>query len=128
MTYINLYIRIKENLTDSRYVGFMKYWNYTEKEFDRLYKAIAEAGGAYNEFSYKAVRFFVDYKDGVLLPNRYNSHEPLKYLFDKNDISKPVSMLSFPAGYLLLRKNWRAKCHQTRPLIKNVCTICEHHK
>ena len=107
MKELALKIRVKENLTDPRYVEFMKYWNYTEKEFDRLYKAIAETGGAYNEFSHRAVRFLVDYKDGVLLPERYNSYEPLKYLFDKNDILKPVSMLSFPAGYLLLRKKGR---------------------
>lgn len=107
MKSIVLKIRLKNWLTDPRYVEFMKYWNYTMEEFDRFDKFIAETGGAYNDFSYKVVRFLVDYKGGILLPDKYNFFEPLKHIFDKDNISRPVSMLSFPAGYLFLRKRSR---------------------
>lgn len=101
---IIIQILVKENLTDPRYVEFRKYWNFTEEEFNRFNKTITETKKAYNELAYKIVRFLVDYKDGALVPDKYNFFEPLKKEFDKDDISRPVSLLSFPGGSLYLRK------------------------
>lgn len=119
---IIIQILVKENLTDPRYVEFMKWWNFTDKEFQRFDRNIAETKRPYNELAYKIVRFLVDYKDGVLVPDRYNFFEPLKKEFDKDDISGPVSHLSFPSGSLYLRKRnkYYAKMEN-----EYYCVICK---
>lgn len=94
-------IEVKENLTDSRYVEFLKDWNFTEKEFDAFLDATK---GETTDMSKRIIQFFVDYKDGILLPDRCGTYEPLRHNFDKENLPTYVSWISFPAGYLIFKK------------------------
>ena len=98
-------IKVRENLTDQRFVEFTKEWGFTEKDFDAFLDTIE--GGACNERARKIIEFFVEYEGGFILPDKYNGYEPIKKIFKKDDISDPVAWLSFPAGSLYLRKRYK---------------------
>lgn len=100
---IRLRIEVRENLTDSRLVEFVKDWNFTEKECDVFLDSLV--GNCTTEMAKRIVQFFVDYKDGILLPDRCGCYEPLREKFEKDKLDIYVGWLSFPAGELLLRKN-----------------------
>lgn len=99
----NLVIRIKkqENITDNRYVILMKDWDFTyydTLEWDKKLKPY------YNATAEKIIKFFCEYQGGKLCPDKYNSFEPIKLNFDKNNLTHPIQILSFPAGTLHFRK------------------------
>ena len=79
-----LEILVKENLTDPRGVEFVKGWNFTIKDEGAFFKSIVP----YNSTAEKIVRFFVDYKDGMLMPDKYDNREPLRMQFDPDKISE----------------------------------------
>lgn len=95
-------IEIKENLTDPRYLEFQKNWDFTEDEYCAFIKQIGYT--ATTEISERIIRFFVDYKDGVLMPDRYGAYEPLREHFDVNNLKRYISMISFAAGACLFKK------------------------
>lgn len=97
-----LKVLIKENLTDSRIVNFMEGWNFTKKD---KYAFMASIGNAlYNPTAEKIIRFFVDYKDGMLIPDKYDAYEPIKEQFNPNDISEIVRWISHCGGSVYLKK------------------------
>ena len=98
-------IKIREDLTDPRLLDFTKDWKFTEKELDTFLDSIK--GTIYNKYSKKIVEFFIKYKDGIILPERYNGYEPVKEIFNKDDISDPIEWLSFPGGGLYLKKKYK---------------------
>ena len=102
---ICLQIKTRENFTDSRFVEFMRDWSFTEKEYDTFLDTIWDSMS--NEYSCKIVNFFLNYKEGILLPDRCGPYEPLGYNFNKDNISAPVRWLSAPAGALLLKKKYK---------------------
>ena len=79
-------------------------YNYTIKEVDEFIK---NNYPQYHPLAEKIVRFFVNYGDGIMLPDRYNMAEPVKLQFNKDDIVDPVSFLSFAGGHLFLKKKRR---------------------
>ena len=103
---ICLQIKTRENFTDSMFVEFMKDWNFTEKEYDKFLDTIGDSNIS-NKYSMRIVDFFINYKDGVLLPDRCGPYEPLSYNFNKNDTSDPIEWLSFPSGSVLLKKRYK---------------------
>ena len=86
---ICLQIKTRENFTDSMFVEFMKDWNFTEKEYDKFLDTIGDSNIS-NKYSMRIVDFFINYKDGVLLPDRCGPYEALIYNFNKNDTSDPI--------------------------------------
>lgn len=96
-------IKTKNNLTDDRYLEFMKDWNFTYEEFDRFLESVK--GTTYNSFSLKIIKFFLDYKIGAISPDKCGTYEPLKFKFNSEDIFTYQSWLSFPSGCLILKKN-----------------------
>ena len=94
-------IEVRDNLTDPRYVEFIKGWDFTYEEFDKFCK---ETKNLYTEMAHRMVSFITDYKDGLLLPDRCGTYEPLKHDFKKEEIMKYVNWISFPAGYICLKK------------------------
>lgn len=97
-----LEILVKENLTDPRVVEFVKGWNFTIKKTDAFFAPIRDT--LYNPTAEKIVRFFGDYKDGMLLPDKYDTREPLKEQFDPNRISDIVRIISFSGSEVYLKK------------------------
>ena len=100
---ICLQIEVRDNLTDSRLVEFMKDWNFTEDECDAFLDTMGGETST-TEMSKRIVQFFVDYKNGILLPDKCGGYEPLRENFEKDKLSTYVSWISFPAGVLMLKK------------------------
>ena len=95
-----LEILVKENLTDPRVVEFVKGWNFTIKEERAFFKSFVP----YNSTAEKIVRFFVDYKDGMLMPDKYDNREPLRMQFDPDKISDVVRIVSYNGEEVYLKK------------------------
>lgn len=96
-----LNVKVRENLTDTRAVEYMKSWDFTKKEWDIFENSILPF---YNPFAERIIRFFITYDKINLCPDLYDSWEPLKELFDKNNICDPVARLSFPGSTLFAKK------------------------
>lgn len=94
-------IELRENLTDPRYVEFMKGWDFTYQDLEVFEK---NTGLLYTPMSHRIVSFFTEYKDGLLLPDRWGGYEPLKHDFKKEELLTCVDYLSYPASELLLKK------------------------
>ena len=102
-------IKVRENLTDQRFVEFMKTWNFTRLEFANFFDSIK--GTICNEQAKRIVGFLVTYKNEAILPEKYNLAEPIKIAFDKNDISIPVAWLSFPGGGIYLKQRYKFEAY-----------------
>jgi hypothetical protein len=100
---ICLQIKIKENLTDWRYLEFVNKWNFTMDDYLTFYESVK--GTIFNEVSERIVEFFVNYKDGILRPDRCGTYDPLKHKFRNEDVFKYQSWLSFPSGCLIFKRN-----------------------
>ena len=96
-----LNVKVRENLTDARAVKRMKVWDFTMNEWEVFEKKISPF---YNPYSERIVRFFVDYDKMDLCPDLFDSWEPIKEIFKKEDIREPSCRLAFPAATLFLKK------------------------
>ena len=99
-----LNVKVKENLTDTRAVERIKAWDFTMKEWDAFEKAISPF---YNPYAERIVRFFVEYDKVDLCPDLYGLWEPLKGIFNKEDIRELSYLLAFPAATLYFKKRRR---------------------
>lgn len=102
---ICLQIKTRENLTDPRFVEFIKDWTFTEKEYDVFFDSIWDTIS--NEYSKRIIEFFINYRNGIILPDRCDVCEPIREKFNKDDISAPVKWLSQPGGSLILKKKYK---------------------
>ena len=100
---ICLQIEVKNNLTDFRLLDFVRNWDFTMDEYKFFYESIK--GTIFNENSYRIIKFFLNYKSGILKPDRCGTYNPLKHIFNSEDIFKYQEWLSFPSGCLILKKN-----------------------
>lgn len=97
-------VELKENLTDARFFEFFENNQvYTEKEYDRFEKSLIMP--LYNSKAREIVDFFIEYKNGILMPNKYNCFDPIKHEFSIEKIANAIQMLCWPAGCLCLKKN-----------------------
>lgn len=79
------------DMTDSKVKEFAKNWNFTCEEQDNfLYGDTV----FYHPFAEKILRFIIEYKDGRLIPDKWDGAEPLKRKFDPNDITEIISDLA----------------------------------
>ena len=99
-----LNVKVKENLTDTRAVERMKAWDFTLKEWQAYIKAIAPF---YNKYAERIIRFFVEYDKVDLCPDLYGLWEPLKEIFNKEDIRELSYRLAFPDATLFFKKRRR---------------------
>ena len=102
---ICLQIKTREEFTDPRIAEFIKDWSFTEKECDAFLDTVRN--NISNEYSIRIVDFFINYKNGILLPDKCDAYEPIREDFNKDDTSGPIGWLSFPAGSLLLKKKYK---------------------
>lgn len=103
-------VKLRESCSDQRILDWQKEkdYNYTSKEvrafrntLSRIYHPVAE----------KIIRFLVEYKSGILLPDRWDYGEPLKHDFIPSDIDKYIEILSYPSGWLVLNKRRKYYCY-----------------
>lgn len=99
-------IGIRECCADQRYIDYMirTDYNYSLEEVGEFIK---NNQPQHHPLAEKIVRFFINYDNGIMQPDRYNMAEPVKLQFNKDDIVDPVSFLSFAGGTLFLKKNRR---------------------
>lgn len=99
-------IGIRECCADQRYIDFMieTDYIYSLKEVDEFIKNNTPQ---HHPLAEKIIRFFINYDDGIIQPDRYDTAEPVKLQFNKDDIVDPVSKLSFAGGHLFLKKKRR---------------------
>ena len=97
-------IGIRECCADQRYLDFMNKtnYNYTIEEVGAFIK---NNYPQYHPLAEKIVRFFIDYDNGIMLPDKYSEAEPIRLDFNKDDIVEPVANLSYLRGFLFLKKN-----------------------
>lgn len=100
---ICLQIEVKNNLTDLRFLDFLHNWDFTMDEYMHFYESVK--GTIFNENSNRIIEFFLNYKNGILKPDRCGTYNPLKHRFNCGDTFKYQEWLSFPSGCLILKKN-----------------------
>lgn len=98
-----LKVGIRECCTDQRYIDFMteKDFNYTIEEVSDFIKSTIPQ---HNPLAERIVRYFIDYKGGELVPDKFDRSEPMKISFEINNITEPVAILSFAGGQLYISK------------------------
>jgi len=100
-----LRIRVKDNISDPRYLEFMKNWDFTKKEVADFIASVF--GTEYTPMADKIITFICEYKDGTLIPDKWGLWEPLKYVFDVSEKNKYISKIAFPRGELYMLKKRR---------------------
>lgn len=96
-----LELNFYDNPTDPRIVEFMKGLDFTTMEWDEFIKGKLPLQ---SKRSQEMISFVVSYHDGELCPDKWNSYEPVKRDFNKDDLSGPIGTLSFPGGWVFLKK------------------------
>ena len=72
---ICLQIKTREDFTDPRIAEFIKDWSFTEKECDAFLDTVRN--NISNEYSIRIVDFFINYKNGILLPDKCDAYETI---------------------------------------------------
>ena len=98
----------KEDFTDPRIIAFKQQHNdFSSKEYQEFLKTITIE----NEHSKRIISFLAHYQKGCLCPQICNAYEPLKVLFNPDDISAPIDWLSQPgSAFYFKRKKTHFKC------------------
>ena len=89
------------DMTDPKVKDFSKNWAFTRNEQNEFF-----FGGNifYHPFAERIIRFMIDYKGGVLIPDKWDGAEPLKQSFEPNNITEIVSALAKGGLELFFRK------------------------
>lgn len=98
---IELYLR--EILTDPRvreFIGVDRHFSL--KEYDQFIESLEMP--VHTEKAEQIVRFFIEYHDGELMPDRYGGWEPVRTPFTIDVLSKAIEHVCWPAGCLYLKK------------------------
>ena len=95
-------VRSVVDITDSIIKEFVKNWDYSREDAHRFY---SDDAMFYHPFAEKIIQFIVEYKGGILIPDKWDTAEPLKKTFNRDEINSVVSELAKPGSCVLLRKN-----------------------
>lgn len=100
---------LKESCSDSRILEWQikKDYTYTTKEVKQF---LASIDLPYNPVAEKIVRFFIEYNEGILYPDRWNTFEPVKQEFKVSDFYEYVSSISHPSGWMYFKKRKKYYC------------------
>lgn len=103
-------VKLRESCSDKRIINWQleKDYSYTTDEVKAFEKSILPHK---NSLAEKILQFFIEYKSGSILPDRWNTFEPIKYEFMISDLNKYVGLLAYPAGNLFLKKGRKYTCH-----------------
>lgn len=103
---IGLDMEIRENPTDIRFIEFIENVEYTEDDSFKFSSSIF--GTEYSLVADKILTFISEYKDGILIPDKWGLWEPLKNVFDVSEKRKYISKIACPSGeiYMLKKRNF----------------------
>ena len=96
-------VKLKDNVSDRRFDA-IKCMKPSIKEFKLLQSKLLSDYPTYSKKAEELIKFFVEYRNGSIKPDRFNGWEPVNKLFDENHLEKPISMLAFPGGEVYLKK------------------------
>lgn len=98
---IVLKVKSKKDLTDLNLLELKFKENLSINEYSEFIQSnIIES---FN--SEELIHAIVSFKDGLLLPNKCDAHEPIREKFDKLQLERPVKWMSQPGSALYLEKN-----------------------
>lgn len=97
-------VKLRDNVSDIRFDA-IRPMRPTIKEYKAFEKKLVSQHPVYSENAEQLIKYFVEYRDGAITPDRYNYFEPVNKAFDANSLEDPISCLAFPAGILYLKKN-----------------------
>lgn len=88
------------DMTDPKVKDFVRDWNITYEQYADFFMNTVR----YHPYAEKIIRFFIEYKDGALLPDKWDGAEPIREIFDKDDYSRIVSLLAYPGMRIFFKK------------------------
>ena len=96
-------VELKEDLTDPQFYEYLStHKQFTLKEYRKFEKSLIRP--LHNDKAEKIIRFFLDYHNGELYPDRYNYFEPVNKVFTEDMLSDFIDCLCQPAGGVSLKK------------------------
>ena len=96
-------VELKEDLTDSQILDYLsKHEVYTLKDYDSFENTLARP--LHTDKAEQIVRFFLEYHNGELYPDRYNCFEPVRKVFSEDILPSVIEHLCWPAGCLYFKK------------------------
>ena len=96
-------VELKEDLTDPQFYEYLStHKQFTLKEYRKFEKSLIRP--LHNDKAEKIIRFFLDYHNGELYPDRYNYFEPVNKVFTEDMLSDFIDCLCQPAGGVYLKK------------------------
>lgn len=100
-------VKTKWDFSDQRIVSFLRERDYGNFLFDDYVTFRKKFGdNITSKYSEQIINFFIIYKQGILLPDKFNYYEPVKWKFVPTDLILPRGCLSEPAGELYLKKRY----------------------
>lgn len=97
-------VELKDNLSDNQILAYIKSKNekITIEEFTNFIKQLKlPLNNSKAEF---IIHFFTNYENGQLMPDRYNSFEPINKRFSLDKIPDIINSLCWPAGSIYLKR------------------------
>ena len=96
-------VELKEDLTDPQIVDYLsKHAVFSLKEYNSFESTLVRP--LHTDKAEQIVRFFLEYHNGELYPDRYNYYEPVRNIFSTDKISDAIDTLCWPAGCLYFKK------------------------
>lgn len=96
-------LKLRDNLTDTRmleFIGIDRHFSF--KEYKQFEASLAMP--LHTEKAEQIVRFFLEYHNGELMPDRYGGWEPVRTPFSKEVLPKAINFACWPGGSLYLKK------------------------
>lgn len=97
-----LHLYTKQDFSDPRLVELTK--SNTEFSTHEYMERVNSIPNIWNKYAENLIRFFHTYQDGILQPDRYNTAEPIREIYEEEKIPIYVKKLSFPAGTFYIKK------------------------
>ena len=96
-------VELKEDLTDPQIVDYLsKHAVFSLKEYHSFESTLVRP--LHTDKAEQIVRFFLEYHNGELYPDRYNYYEPVRNIFSTDKISDAIDTLCWAGGRLYLKK------------------------
>ena len=96
-------VELKEDLTDPQFLDYLsKYAVFSMKEYESFKSTLVRP--LRTAKAEQIVRFFLEYHNGELYPDRYNCFEPVRKVFSEDIFSSVIEYLCRPGGRLYLKK------------------------
>ena len=96
-------VKLRDNVSDERF-NAIRTIKPTINEYKKFLKKLVSDHPVYSEKAEELIKFFIEYGNGIIKPERYNCFEPINKVLNVENLEKPISMLAFPGGSVYLKK------------------------